>query len=239
MTAEIRQRRHVDAAGFAQLSHLVTMDAALNDGAVRVYALLLRYAQQKDKCWPGVARLAEDLDKSQPTIKRHLAVLVERGLVTRDRRRNTSSVTWLEDLETVYNSVVRNDTGIKNDTSNSGGIKNDPAVRIKNDPTVRIKNDPKRITRRRTTSENKNKTAAGSQSGVMCTIHNAEMEQRQKAGKTWYSHRLEDGQWCKGTNGEGKRHEPTRTDTPCGIVLAAGYGCAGKGWDVCQGCEWG
>jgi len=36
----------------------------------------------------------------------------------------------------------------------------------------------------------------------LCPIHNAEMKRREKDGKTWYSHRLEDGSWCRGKQGK-------------------------------------
>ena len=32
----------------------------------------------------------------------------------------------------------------------------------------------------------------------MCPIHGCEMKQREKDGKTWYSHQTEDGSWCYG-----------------------------------------
>jgi len=32
----------------------------------------------------------------------------------------------------------------------------------------------------------------------LCPIHNCEMKRREKDGKTWFSHRLEDGGWCRG-----------------------------------------
>jgi len=31
-----------------------------------------------------------------------------------------------------------------------------------------------------------------------CPIHNIEMHRREKDGKVWYSHKLEDGKWCYG-----------------------------------------
>ena len=88
---------------------------------------------------------------------------------------------------------------------------------------------------RQTTETRTEKAAAGSPSGIVCSIHNVEMQRRGKDGKTWYSHRLADG-WCKGTNGDGKPATTPRPSTPCGVILAEGYGCAGKGWDTCEGC---
>ena len=32
----------------------------------------------------------------------------------------------------------------------------------------------------------------------ICPIHNVPMREWKKNGRTWYSHKLEDGSWCKG-----------------------------------------
>lgn len=32
----------------------------------------------------------------------------------------------------------------------------------------------------------------------MCPIHNVSMREWKKNGRIWYSHKLEDGSWCKG-----------------------------------------
>ena len=32
----------------------------------------------------------------------------------------------------------------------------------------------------------------------MCPIHQCEMRRYEKDGKSWYSHKLEDGKWCRG-----------------------------------------
>ena len=33
---------------------------------------------------------------------------------------------------------------------------------------------------------------------VICPIHNVAMHQYLKNGRSWYAHRLEDGNWCRG-----------------------------------------
>ena len=38
----------------------------------------------------------------------------------------------------------------------------------------------------------------GNGDSKLCPIHQCEMKKREKDGKTWYSHRLEDGGWCRG-----------------------------------------
>ena len=98
----IRFRSTVKQLGWARVYHVLTLDKELSDGAFRLYALLLKYARQSGGCWPGVERLARDLDKAKSTIKARLAELTERGLITRERRLGTSSVTGIEDLERVY-----------------------------------------------------------------------------------------------------------------------------------------
>ena len=99
---QLRFRRRIDQAGWARLSHALTLDHTLNDGAYRLYALLLKYARQASGCWPGVRRLAQDLGKTERTITNRLSELTNKGLVTRERRFGRSSVTWIEDLEKVY-----------------------------------------------------------------------------------------------------------------------------------------
>jgi GntR family transcriptional regulator len=98
----IRFRNTVKQQGWAQVYHVLTLDTELSDGAFRLYALLLKYAWQSGGCWPGVKTLARDLGRSPSTIKARLDELVRRGLIIRERRLGTSSITWIEDLETIY-----------------------------------------------------------------------------------------------------------------------------------------
>lgn len=126
---ELRFRRQVDAAGWAMMSHVLTLDQGLSDGAFRLYALLLKYARQEGGCWPGVARLAQDLGKDQATVKRRVAELESRGLITRERRYGRSSLTWLEDLEPLY-------SGLKNEPFEQ------PFEQRKNAPIEQRKNAP-------------------------------------------------------------------------------------------------
>ncbi len=38
----------------------------------------------------------------------------------------------------------------------------------------------------------------GNGESKQCPIHHCEMKKREKDGKVWYSHRMEDGGWCRG-----------------------------------------
>ena len=164
MTEQISYRRSVDQIGFAQVCHLVTLDGTLSDGAVRLYMLLLKYAQDKGACWPGITRLARELHKSKRTVKRYLMELVERGLITREQRGNGKTAkTWIEDLEAVYgdgptvsllpsgdtggtamSSLPAGDTGgpsmSPQPVDNSRSDKNGPASSDKNGPALAVTN---------------------------------------------------------------------------------------------------
>lgn len=41
-------------------------------------------------------------------------------------------------------------------------------------------------------------TANGDGESKQCTIHNVSMKRFDREGRTWYSHKTHDGQWCKG-----------------------------------------
>ena len=141
MSEGLRFRRAVEQAGFARLSHLIVTDTELSDGAVRLYARLLYYARQDVRCWPGRQRLADDLGVSKATIKRRIAELVDRGLITRERRgMHKTAITWIEDLATVYSGEP---------VDNSRQVKNDPSRQVKNDPSI----DGSKMTHKEETEE--------------------------------------------------------------------------------------
>lgn len=138
MADEIRFRRQIEDAGYSVLYHVLTLDRGLSDQAFRLYSLLLKYAQQKSHAYPGVKRLAEDLGKSEVSVSRALAELKERGLISRQRRFGTSTITWIEDPNQVYGDILEQTCeSVENDSTEG----HDP---IKNDSTEGhdpIKND--------------------------------------------------------------------------------------------------
>ena len=92
---------------------------------------------------------------------------------------------------------------------------------------------------------------------VICSIHNAPMDRREKDGDIWYSHRLPDGQWCKGrpedqpgykTNRddgaerrkylEWAQTSSTKTCSECFRVVPVSHFCTdcGRCWECCD-CE--
>jgi predicted transcriptional regulator len=145
---EIRFRRRIEEAGYSILYHVLTLDGELSDPAFRLYSLLLKYAQQKDYAYPGVKRLAEDLGKSEKSVKRALAELGRRGLISRQRRFGTSTITYIEDPNEVYGDLLAQMCeGVKNDpTGDHDGVKNDPTddhEEVKNDLSLGSKMTPK------------------------------------------------------------------------------------------------
>jgi len=48
------------------------------------------------------------------------------------------------------------------------------------------------------TYQRRNGKSNGKGQGKQCPIHHCQMKRYEKEGKTWYSHKLEDGSWCYG-----------------------------------------
>jgi hypothetical protein len=96
--------------GFTSTPNRVLCNAALSMGARFVYTLLLSYAWQEDRCFPGQERLARDVGCSVRTVQRYLAELedageihvIQQGLqrpniyVILDRRADTTGVSRQE-----------------------------------------------------------------------------------------------------------------------------------------------
>lgn len=95
---EFAFRNPVKQVGFAQLEHVIALDHELSDGAYRTLALYMKYAQQKDTCFPGIERIAKDRGKNVSTISRHNAELEALGYITRQRRTGTTTLTYIEDV---------------------------------------------------------------------------------------------------------------------------------------------
>jgi len=68
--------------GFTQLPNYVLKDKKLSFGARLAYAVLLSYAWQDESCFPGQARMAEDLGTTDRSIRTFLKELRQRGYIT-------------------------------------------------------------------------------------------------------------------------------------------------------------
>jgi CRP-like cAMP-binding protein len=86
-------------AGFAALPYIVLRDTKLSTGARLAYAILLMYAWQEGSCFPGQARMANDMGTSERHLRRFLQELRDRGYVSW-RRTNTTNEYRILDVRT-------------------------------------------------------------------------------------------------------------------------------------------
>lgn len=103
---EIEHRNPIRQIGFAQIEHIIGLDVDLSDGAYRTLSILHFYWQQKDVAYPSIETLARVRGKDCATIRRHLAELGDKGIISRARRFGTSSLTYLEDLPQEYQEAA-------------------------------------------------------------------------------------------------------------------------------------
>jgi hypothetical protein len=83
-------------AGFAALPYTVLRDTKLSTGARLAYAILLMYAWQEGSCFPGQARMANDMGTSERHLRQELR---DRGYVSW-RRTNTTNEYRILDVKT-------------------------------------------------------------------------------------------------------------------------------------------
>jgi hypothetical protein len=58
--------------GFTQVPNFILTNPQLSVGAKLAYAMLLKYAWQDDACFPGQAKLAEDMGSGERSVRRYL-----------------------------------------------------------------------------------------------------------------------------------------------------------------------
>ena len=72
--------------GFTQIPNYVLKDKKLSFGARLSYAVLLSYAWQEDRCFPGQDRMAKDLGRRREMINGYLQELKDAGYIDWKRR---------------------------------------------------------------------------------------------------------------------------------------------------------
>ena len=68
--------------GFTQLPNCVLKEKRFSFGARLTYAVLLSYAWEKESCFPGQKKMAEDLGTSDRSIRKFLNELKEHGYIS-------------------------------------------------------------------------------------------------------------------------------------------------------------
>src|SRR3984893_9920916 len=67
--------------GFTQVPNFLLKSKKLSSGDKMTFAMLLSYAWQDDFCFPGQARLAQDLGLTDRSVRTHLKSLQANGLL--------------------------------------------------------------------------------------------------------------------------------------------------------------
>src|SRR3954453_4500809 len=76
----------ISAGGFTQVPNFLLKDSKISANAKVVYSMLLSYAWNNDRVFPGQDRMGEDLGLSTPTISRAIHELEENELLEIERR---------------------------------------------------------------------------------------------------------------------------------------------------------
>ncbi len=67
--------------GFTQVPNAILKSKEISAGAKLTYAMLLSYAMNKDECFPGQERLAEDMGISRQTVNGYIKELQRKGFI--------------------------------------------------------------------------------------------------------------------------------------------------------------
>lgn len=67
--------------GFTQVPNVILTNKDLGVGAKLAYAMLLKYAWQDDYCFPGQAKLAEDIGAGERSVRTYLNELETAGFL--------------------------------------------------------------------------------------------------------------------------------------------------------------
>ena len=72
--------------GFTQVPNFLLKMKTLSSGDKMAFAMLLSYAWQNDCCFPGQARLAEDMGLNERSVRRHIQALEKADLLVIQQR---------------------------------------------------------------------------------------------------------------------------------------------------------
>ena len=71
----------VTVHGFTQVPNFILTNKDLSVGAKLYYAMLLKYAREKDHCFPGQDTLAKDTGSGERSLRRYQDELVKAGFL--------------------------------------------------------------------------------------------------------------------------------------------------------------
>lgn len=76
----------MSAKGFTQVPNFILEKKGLTVGAKLTYSMLLRYAREKDSCFPGQKTIADQSGMGERSINRHIQELQDKGFISINRR---------------------------------------------------------------------------------------------------------------------------------------------------------
>jgi hypothetical protein len=161
---------------------------------------------------------------SRATISRALSECVDGGyLLRRQAGTERGKPVYTYSLNTEYELPTGTEiepVATSSKTEPVTSSKTEPVEGTEIEPVTSSKTEPTKEKAKANKKERGKEKAAGSHSGVWCSIHNVEMERREKDGAVWYSHRLPDGAWCKGAPGDVRPEPETREERRTRYVTA-------------------
>jgi Helix-turn-helix domain len=93
--------------GFVQLPKMILYAQNLTRDAKLLYAVLLGYAWEKDRCFPGYRRLCRDMQASENMVRKYMRELEAVGLLSQKRRGlGKTNIYTLHDLRTAKIEVL-------------------------------------------------------------------------------------------------------------------------------------
>jgi hypothetical protein len=187
---------------------------------LHVFLAIALHANAEGWAWPSYGLLAKETGYSEDTIRRTLRALCE---VTVEGHRillrfqpQTEDGTFDSNRYLIFPT----DEDVKE--YEKGGIQHaqgpgfadrcgktpqrpDRCGKIpqrENTATVKPHNEEEPASKEKPPHKEKPAAAASLPETVLCSLHNEPMKLRTKDGDFWYSHRLQDGSWCKGAPGD-------------------------------------
>lgn len=97
--------------GFTQLPNYILRDKRLSFGARLAYAVLLSYAWQEERCFPGQQRMAEDLGTTDRSVRTFLNELKTCGYIDwKQQGLNRPNIYYILDYQPLKLEVERKPT---------------------------------------------------------------------------------------------------------------------------------
>ena len=97
----------VSLHGFTQVPNFILTNKELSVGAKLYYAMLLKYAREKDYCFPGQQTLAEDMGSSERSVRTYQKELEDTGFLEVTQRELGKTSIYKLDLTVQRKGRVR------------------------------------------------------------------------------------------------------------------------------------